>query len=108
MLKYLIKIIHLFIIIFVIISPFVPNKFFKSQIIFILSYILFRNLTGYHKCGLTDLESKLSGKSYKTGFIYQIIEPFNNINKYDFYRLIVPIQYWILLILLYQYLNVNK
>ena len=102
MLEHLIKTIHLVIVIIVVLAPFIPSNFIKTHIIFLLTYITFRNLTGYRKCGLTELENKISGKPKETGFIYQIIEPFTNIDKYDFYRLIVPIQYWILLILLYQ------
>ena len=105
MLEYLIKIIHLFIIFLVILSPFIPYYNLKLQIIYLLIYISFRNLSGYHRCGLTELEAKISGKPIQSGFIYRIIEPLNIINKYNFYNLIVPTQYWILIILLYQYIN---
>ena len=105
MISNLIKIIHLGIVIGVLLSPFINNRSYKHQVAFLLLYILFRNMTGYNKCGLTEMESKFSKKPIKTGFIYQIIAPFSNINKYDFYRLIAPIQWWILLILLYQLLN---
>lgn len=98
----LIRIIHLAIVISVVVSPFIDNKYFKQQIIMLLLYILFRNLTGYNKCGLTELESKLSNKPIETGFIYKLVAPFSNISKYEFYRLIVPIQWWILIVLLYQ------
>lgn len=102
MLSKIIKLFHLLILILVLISPFLKNKFIKKQIIFLLLYISFRNLSGYRKCGLTQIESKLSRKPIESGFIYNIIKPYTFLDKYSFYKLILPIQYWILLILIFQ------
>jgi len=105
MIEYIIKLIHLLIVLIVLVSPFINNALIKKNVIFLLIYIIFRNITGYKNCGLTKLESKFSNKPLDTGFIYKIISPFSNVKKYDFYKLIVPIQYWILFSLLFQKFN---
>lgn len=105
MIDYLVKIIHFSLIILVLSSPFINDKKIKHNIIILLIYIISRNLTGYRKCGLTKIESYVSNKKVETGFIYKIISPFSNIEKYQFYKLIAPIQYWIFLILFYQKFN---
>jgi len=41
------------------------------------------NLDGFHfgRCKLTEIECKLRGIEYKTGFIFRIIKPFNTLNE---------------------------
>ena len=71
----LINLIHFIIVLLVIISPFVDNLFLKKNILIFLVYLLFQYLTGYEKCGLTELEYIFMGQEYQHGFLYRIINP---------------------------------
>jgi hypothetical protein len=75
MLENIIKLIHLILVIFIIIAPFVNNRQIKINIFIILVYLLFQYLTGYNKCGLTELEYYMMGKDYQQGFLYRLIGP---------------------------------
>jgi hypothetical protein len=80
-----IKIIHLLIIIFVVLTPFFGNKgLIKINLIF-LGHVSLRFLTGNESCGLTDLEHYVSQKKYKSGFVYRILEPIYKMNESNFY-----------------------
>lgn len=71
----LINLIHFIIVLSVIISPFINNLVFKNYILIFLVYLLFQYITGYEKCGLTELEYIFMGQEYQNGFMYRIINP---------------------------------
>ena len=75
MLENIIKLIHLILVIFIVIAPFVSNRQIKINMFIILVYLLFQYLTGYNKCGLTELEYYIMGKDYQQGFLYRLICP---------------------------------
>ena len=75
MLNIIIKLLHLILVIFIVIAPFLPNKQIKFNIFIILVYLLFQYLTGYNRCGLTELEYYVMGEKYQEGFLYRLINP---------------------------------
>ena len=75
MIDKIIKIIHLILVIAIFASPFIDNLTLKKNILVLLIYLLFQYLSGYGKCGLTELEYLVMGEEYQQGFIYRIINP---------------------------------
>jgi hypothetical protein len=72
--NYLIKIIHLLLIIFVVGAPFY-NKYYLSLCILLLGAIIYK-LKIYGSCLLTKLEYKILGyEKEEVGFIYRLINP---------------------------------
>jgi hypothetical protein len=99
----LVKLFHLIIIVLVITSVFIPHIYLKQLTIAFLLYLLIQYLTGYEKCGLTDLEYWLMGEKYhQEGFMYRIIKPMIRVPEkyFDNYLFIFHVL-WIL-ILAYQ------
>jgi hypothetical protein len=98
----LIKIIHLLLILYVTIGPFLfPTQL--KQIIPLLFFILYRWFTGNHSCTLTTIENKLTGN--KTGFIYRIVDPIYQMSERKFNKKLYLITITWLIILIYYYLN---
>ncbi len=96
----LIKIIHLLLILYVTIGPFLfPDQL--KQIIPLLFFILYRWFTGDHSCTLTTIESKLTGNN--SGFIYRIINPIYQMGERKFNRKLYLITILWLFILIYYY-----
>jgi hypothetical protein len=75
MLEIIIKLLHLILVIFIIIAPFVSNRQIKLYVFIFLLYLLFQYLTGYNRCGLTELEYYVMGEKYQEGFLYRLISP---------------------------------
>jgi hypothetical protein len=71
----IIQSIHLIIVIIIMISIFIPNRWFKQFILSLLILLLIKYVSGYEKCGLTELEYLIKGEKYKEGFLYRIIKP---------------------------------
>jgi len=71
----LINFIHFIIVLLVVISPFINNRVLKNNVLIFLLYLLFQYITGYQKCGLTELEYIFMGQDYQHGFLYRIINP---------------------------------
>jgi len=75
-LVWLIRIVHLLIVIGVIVSVFINNCRFKQLALVLLIFLLVQYMLGYEKCGLTELEYWILGeKKYKQGFMYRLINP---------------------------------
>jgi hypothetical protein len=102
----LINLIHFIIVLLVIISPFVDNLFFKKNILIFLVFLLFQYITGYEKCGLTELEYMFMGEEYQHGFIYRIVNPLIKVPEayFDKWLIIIHIIY---VITLYTQLNIS-
>lgn len=100
MLAYIIWIIHFFLVISIIIAPFVHIIDYKKGILILLTFLLFQYLTGYEKCGLTQLEYFLMGENYKEGFLYRIINPIIKIpeNYFNDWLYLIHIIYVLILI----------
>jgi hypothetical protein len=86
-------IIHLILIIGVIIAPFSKNMDLKRNALIFLLYLLFQYLTGYQKCGLTELEYFFMGKEYESGFLYRLINPLIKIpeNYFNYWFYVIHI-----------------
>ena len=99
MLVNIIKFIHLIIVLIVIISPFVNNLFIKRYVLIFLVYLIFQYLSGYERCGFTELEYLLMGEEYQQGFLYRIINPLIKIpeNYFDKWLFLFHILYIIIL-----------
>jgi hypothetical protein len=85
----LIIFIHIFLIVFIIITPLTCDKSLIRINIIVMVFLLYSwyidsinsiNGTRIGRCGLTHLECKLRGIEYEDGFIYKIIKPFKIIN----------------------------
>jgi hypothetical protein len=74
MLEDLIRLIHFLLIGFVLITPFTGSKTLIKINIVLLAYLSLKWLTGYDKCGLTELEYAVSNKPYGQGFLYRFLD----------------------------------
>jgi hypothetical protein len=102
MIKNIINILHLILVIFIIIAPFVDIKEIKTNVLIILIYLLFQYLTGYNKCGLTELEYYVMKEDYQEGFLYRIISPVIKIPEKYFDNWLYVIHIIYVSILIYQ------
>ena len=100
MIENIIKILHLILVIFIIISPCIDSREIKINVLIILVYLLFQYLTGYNRCGITELEYYLMKEDYKEGFLYRIINPVIKVPEkyFDNWLYIFHIIYVIILI----------
>jgi|UniRef100_A0A6C0ITP1 hypothetical protein len=98
----LIKTIHLLLILYVTVIPFILPQQLK-HIIPILCFILYRWFTGDHSCTLTTIENKLTGNS--GGFIYRIVNPIYQMGESKFNRKLYLITILWLVALIYWYLT---
>lgn len=98
---YLVKFIHISLILFVLFCPFITtNKQFIQINITLLFYFLFKWTINDEKarCGLTELEYNISGKEYEEGFIYNIIKPLVYIKEKTFNEVLLILVLLLLLI----------
>jgi hypothetical protein len=88
------------IILIIILSIFYNNIKLKEIVLSILILLMIKYLTGYDRCGLTEIEYLLKGEKYKEGFIYRIIKPILTIPEQYFenYLFILHSLYIIILI----------
>lgn len=95
MISYVIWIIHLILVIGIFSAPFIKNITYKKNVLILLVYLLFQYLTGYEKCGLTELEYLYMGEEYKEGFLYRIINPVIKIpeNYFNNWLIVVHVIY---------------
>jgi len=90
----IIRFIHLYIIIFIIMTPFHSDIEMVRIHIFVILYILYGwiaskfdpsidvdNKKRYGRCGLTELEAQLRGVEYKEGFLIDIVKPLKRYNQ---------------------------
>lgn len=100
MLYNIIQYIHVIIIFIIILSIFYNNIKLKEIVLSILILLMIKYLTGYDRCGLTEIEYLLKGEKYKEGFIYRIIKPILTIPEQYFenYLFILHSLYIIILI----------
>jgi len=94
--------IHLILVIFIIISPFINVKEIKINVLIILIYLLFQYLTGYNRCGLTELEYYFMKEEYKEGFLYRIINPIIKVPEKYFDNWLYVFHVIYVIILMYQ------
>ena len=77
----IIQFIHILLILYIILGPFIlPNH--TKNIISILLLILYRWITNNDTCTLTTIENKLTNNN--NGFIYRIVSPIYNIRESTF------------------------
>lgn len=94
---FVIKIIHLLLILYIIVSPFYDKKNIY-YVITILIFILFRWITNNDYCTLTQIENKLVGE--KRGFIYRLVNPIYSLNESKFNKTLYFLTFVYLLILI--------
>ncbi len=104
MLIYIIRFIHLLLLLFILFSPFYSKRYLKITIILLL-YILYKwYIDG--SCGLTVLEYYLMGYEKEAhGFIYRLVNPLISIPEGLFaeYLNYFTITWLLLLIIIYFY-----
>lgn len=105
---YIIKVVHLFIIIAVIASIFVKSRILKQLSLTFLVFLLLQYILGFKKCGLTELEYYFLGKNYHQGFIYRLINPIINIPENYCSNGILIIHLLMICVLIYQLYFVSK
>ena len=101
MLANIIKIIHLILVILIVSSPFIDSIYIKENVLVFLIYLLFQYVSGYQRCGLTQLEYYAMGEKYQEGFLYRLITPIISIpeNYFDQWLIVIHIMYIFILIL---------
>jgi hypothetical protein len=102
MLSLIIRIIHFILVVLIVISPFISNFYLKKNILVFLVYLLFQYLTGYQKCGLTELEYLAMGQKYQEGFLYRLINPWIKIPESYFDKWLFVIHIILIMVLIYQ------
>ncbi len=103
----IINIIHSIIILLVVVSPLISYGKLKEYAFIFLLYLLFQYVTGYERCGLTELEYLAMGEKYKEGFMYRLIKPMIKIPESYFNKYLFGIHLFYLYIL-YNQLKNNK
>jgi hypothetical protein len=107
----IIKFAHIFVIVFVVLSPFQNDKKMSKKCIILLLFILHgwfwskidpnvdkNSESRLGKCGLTIIESKLRGTPYQDGFIFQLIKPFKKIEENNLDVIIVVLTFFLLIV----------
>jgi hypothetical protein len=108
MLSIIIRIIHFILVALIVISPFVNSIYLKKNILIFLIYLLFQYLTGYQKCGLTQLEYLAMGQKYQEGFLYRLINPWIKIPESYFDKWLFVVHIILIMVLIYQIYNHYK
>lgn len=99
----IVQIIHIGAIIAMVSAVFVKSIWFKQIILAVLILLMFQYLSGYGRCGLTELEYAILGeKEHKNGFIYRIINPMITVNETYINYGIYVIHVLLIAILFYQ------
>ena len=101
-LNIIIRILHFILIILIGISPFIDSYKLKNYVLVFLLYLLFQYLSGYQKCGLTNLEYFVMGKKYKEGFLYRLIKPVITVREDYFKKYLLVIHLLYIAILYYE------
>jgi len=107
MILYLIKFIHLFLVLFLVLSVFISHIQYKKIALTILIFLLLQYIFNFGKCGLTELERIIKGDKYHEGFLYQIIKPIITIPE-DYFNFNFYIIHIIYIILLFYQINLNN
>ena len=102
LLNYLIKIIHFIIILIIVLSPGINDYDIKKLVLGFLLYLLFQYMTGFNKCGLTELEYYVIGEKYKEGFIYRIVNPMIQVSEHYFDKCLYIVHIGLIIILVSQ------
>lgn len=95
----LIRVIHIIIIGLLGIAPFVTNRRYKVYALTFLIYLVLQYISGYQRCGLTELEYLIIGEKYGSGFLYRIINPLITLDEryFDNYLHIIHTIYIVVL-----------
>ena len=101
----IIQYLHFLLIICITLSIIIPYTQYKIYILGTLTCLLFRYLSGYTRCGLTELEYIIKGQKYKEGFIYRLIHPILTIPEEYFDTFLFDVHIIWIIILVYQ---INK
>lgn len=96
-LLWLIRLVHLALVVIVFISVFVSNCTIKEISLIILVFLLVKYIIGVDKCILTQIEYRIMGeKNYQKGFIYRFMNPISKLSETYFnYGLFVLNIIWI-------------
>ena len=74
----------IFLLIFLILSVIINNKTINESALVICFYFMFRWITNYRKCTISFIECKLRRIKKEKGFLYNIIDPIIDYNKYNY------------------------
>ncbi|XWV25761.1 hypothetical protein QJ857_gp1327 [Tupanvirus soda lake] len=108
LLVWLIKIVHLIIVVGVISSVFINVCYIKQLALTLLIFLMIQYILGYEKCGLTQLEYWILGEDkYQKGFIYRLINPIIKVPENYFYNGLLYLHILWVIILIYQIYHNN-
>ena len=102
MLVKIIKILHILLILYIVLSVVIPNKQIKEYSLVLLLYLLFQYITNFGKCGLTQLEYYFMGEKYEEGFMYRLINPVLKVSEVYFENYLFLLHIIYIVILSYQ------
>lgn len=71
----IIYIIHLFLFVFLISSPFIDNCEYKKLSFIFLFYLFVQYLLKYGKCGFINIERIFLKENFKNGILFKLIKP---------------------------------
>lgn len=71
----LISIIQILFVIFILLSPFIKDCFYKMYSYTFITGLLFHYIAKYGKCGIINIERFFIGANFKEGFFYRLIKP---------------------------------
>ena len=99
MLANIIKLFHLVVVFLLVIAPIYPNIRLKNIVFILLLYLLFQYISGYERCGLTELEYIVMKEKYKEGFIYRLVNPIIKVPEkyFDQYLMYIHLIYIVIL-----------
>lgn len=80
------------------ISCFINHESINECAMSICGYFLFRWITDYRKCTVSYIECKIRGVKKEKGYIYNILEPIFDCNKYRYRYLLYFFVFIILMI----------
>ena len=82
----IIKILHTLFIIYLLLSLFINNKYYKIYSLIFITFILLHYLTKYGKCTIINIEKFFLGENFRNGFFFKLIKPIISHKNNIFYN----------------------
>jgi hypothetical protein len=82
----LIQALHLFLVVGVIVAPFVPSFEYKQYALAFLLFLVLQFTLNHGQCGLTEIEGFVLGEKKVDGFLHRLITPVIQFNHSEFYN----------------------
>ena len=103
----IINYLHLFLLICLMISPFVDDCGLKMNAFILITFIILHFITKYGKCGIINIEKFFLKDDFKNGFFYNLIKPVISYKNNIFYDNLFDLVILYAIILFIQIYNKN-